>query len=107
MQDVTEHGQFDTWYIGRQWQRERLKIGKEYISWPQHREMKEMRGRRCVFLGFVSLPYGTGAEARVSFTDDDQVEIVAPEDLIAAWLVGAPRRCDNSEGRARLTEYTQ
>jgi hypothetical protein len=98
MKDVTGCEQLDTWLVGKEWQRERLKIGGEYISWPQQRELKEQRGRRCVFLGFVQAPYGKGTKARVSFKDNERVELVSPEDLVAAWLVGTPSKRADGDG---------
>jgi hypothetical protein len=92
MQDTTDYVTFEPWHMGKEWQKERLQIGGEYISWPQHQELREIRGRRCVFLGFVPVPYGEGTEAKVSFPDDDRVEFLSPEELIAAWLVGRPQK---------------
>jgi hypothetical protein len=89
MKDGIEYGPMESWRLGRRWQEERLKIGEEYVSWPQHRELKEQRGRRCVFLGFEAVPYGRGTVAKVSYTDDNKIEIVLPEDLIAAWFLAS------------------
>jgi hypothetical protein len=92
MQDVSECATFEPWHMGKEWQKERLQIGREYISWPKHQSLREIRGRRCVFLGFEHDTYGESLEAKVHFPEDDRVEYLSPEDLVSAWLVASPKK---------------
>jgi hypothetical protein len=92
MRDNRKDEAFEPWHMGKEWQKERLEIGQEYISWPQHLSLREIRGRRCVFLGFEPSSYGGALEAKVRFPEDGRVEYLSPEDLIASWLVATPRK---------------